>query len=218
MKHHDIRNFFEVLTLASIVGAASLIATPAMAQLGPTPYLDFNDSPFASLSFAYFYLEDFEDNSFNVPGVTRSGGTINAPGSFTDSVEPIDACGQGRSLYFNTCPFTITFDELTLGVLPTHVGVVWTDGDKSAVVEFFDASENSLGTVSPGIAGNAGGTCYKGEDRFAGAVSNSGIKRIEIRGASGPCGAIEIDHVQYGFTSVVPVESSAWGAIKSLYR
>jgi len=78
---------------------------PASGQLiGPTPYLSFNDSPFKGLSFSKFFLEDFEDGLFNVPGVT---GVSNTPGTslgvggnhpFSDSVDGDDGTIDGSAM------------------------------------------------------------------------------------------------------------------------
>ena len=54
--------------LVVFMGVEGVIAE----SLGPSAYLEFADSPFSSLSFDYFYLEDFEDGLFNVPGVTAT--------------------------------------------------------------------------------------------------------------------------------------------------
>ena len=110
---------------------------------GADAILSFNDSPFAVGSFVYFHLEDFEDSALNTPGVNLSvtslRTSITPPSEFTDSVDgddgSIDGSGQGgHSLYLGNLETalwplsaTFTFDATSLGALPTHVGMVWTD-------------------------------------------------------------------------------------------
>jgi hypothetical protein len=97
--------------LLLLIAAVTLILTaadPAAAAptlIGPTPYLSFSDSPFKSVSFSQFYLEDFESGQFNSPWVTainndpgQSLGVL-SPGGTTDSVDAddgvIDGVGRG---------------------------------------------------------------------------------------------------------------------------
>ncbi|MHC4745152.1 MAG: hypothetical protein ACYS8Z_24820, partial [Planctomycetota bacterium] len=121
---------------------------------GPRPYLQASDSPFAGLGL---YLEDFEDGALNTPGVTAGGVGIYFPpsgGSSTDSVDAddgvIDGDGRwGRSLWAAGLPgVTFTFDAAALGGLPTHVGVVWTDGLGDTIFEAYDGDGNFLASMS----------------------------------------------------------------------
>jgi hypothetical protein len=66
-------------------------------------------------------------------------------------------------------------------MLPTHVGVVWTDGEGQTSFEAFDGSGNSMGLVDPVAIATPG--CYTGqtdEDRFFGAINPGGISKIWI--------------------------------------
>ena len=207
-------------------------ATAAPILLGPTPYLSFNDSPFAGESFAYFYLENFEDGVLNTPGVSLSvtspSSTVTTPTMFTDSVDAddgsIDGSGHGASLYLggpSTSPSfssaTFTFDETILGALPTHVGIVWTDvgfstnpvyGFGLVSFEAFDATASSLGTIGPTPIGDGLGAGQTAEDRFFGVTNSGGISKITISMDSHDW---ELDHLQYGQYVGQPVpEPSTW--------
>jgi len=174
---------------------------------GPTPYRSFADSPFSSMTFGTFYLEDFEDGLLNVPGVTIDKGFVT--GSFFphslaylfDSVDgddgnPSDGLCNGCDSYFHGFGgggFLITFDQN----LPTHVGVVWTDGVGVTTFEAFDQFGVSLGVVGPVPLGDNTFETSMDEDRFFGAVHDGGISSVFIS-KEDPEG-MEIDHLQYGF-------------------
>ena len=204
----------------SALAAAALIALPAAASaqlLGPSPYLRAADSPFAALGpWSYWYLETFEDHLFNVPGVSGSAGGVTSVvfgPSIHDSVDEDDGAIDGSGLlgddYFSASGpsgITFTFAAGVLGSLPTHAGLVWTDGADDVFFEAFDQNGVSLGSLS-GTHANASFNGETAEDRFYGVVHAGGISRIFIR--SGPAG-IEIDHLQYGLigTSTVPEPAS----------
>lgn len=182
---------FATLAVASSAARAGLI--------GPSPYLSSADSPFNSLTFTYFHLESFEDGALNTPGVTVAPANLSVinPSDFTDSVDgddgAIDGLGRlGRSL-FGGGPIVFTFNATALGSLPTHAGIVWTDGQGDITFEAFDQNGTSLGTL---IGTHAGGsfTGETAEDRFYGATHAGGISRISITTP----GSMEVDHLQYG--------------------
>jgi hypothetical protein len=197
--------------------AAIALCRPASAQtLGPTSYLSFNDGPFAAVDFSgnYFHLENFEDGALNTPGVTVNAGQVTSPGPFTDSVDgddgSVDGSGVGGSSFLTgglTNQFTFTFNAAALGgILPTHVGVVWTDvgtvsagttGFGNVTFTAYDATNILIGTVGPTLLGdgaaNGGGTS---EDRFFGVINSGGISRITIQMPDST--DWEIDHLQYG--------------------
>ena len=220
------------VAMSAILSGLPGLATAAPILLGPTPYLSFNDSPFVVGSFAYFYLEDFEDGVLNTPGVSLSvtspSSTVTTPTMLTDSVDAddgaIDGSGHGASLYLGdiaTSPSpssaTFTFDGSSLGGLPTHVGIVWTDvgfstnpiyGFGNVSFEAFDASATSLGTIGPTPVGDGLGGGQTAEDRFFGVTNPSGISKITISMNSHDW---EMDHLQYGRQAVQPVpEPSTW--------
>lgn len=201
--------------------AAALIAAPAAVSaqmLGPTPYLQFSDSPFAGISgFSYFWLENFEDHLFNVPGVTASAGGVTSVvfgPSIHDSVDGDDGVIDGSGLkgddffsFNGAAGITFTFNAAALGGLPTHAGIVWTDGVNPITFMAFDGNGNLLGT----LLGNHADNSFNGEtaeDRFYGAINAGGIGSIFISNGGG---GIEVDHLQYGqlTASVVPTPEPA---------
>lgn len=189
--------------LGIVVAGACVGVAPsgAAAQpLGPTPYLCSSDSPFNAVSFVWFYREAFE-SGFQVPGVSASAGAVYGPGGLTDSVDcddgTIDGSGtNGHSFFFasGSVGIRFTFSAAVLGALPTHAGVVWTDGNNPIRFEAFDALGVSLGVIQGNHAdGTFAGTTA--EDRFYGFIHAAGISAILISNGSG---GIEVDHLQYG--------------------
>lgn len=198
--------FFSAMLLMAF--ASSVLATT---QLGPTPYLSFDDSPFKGANFTYFYLEDFEDGALNTPGVSvDKGAGYNFFSIYADSVDVDDGVIDGSGTYghswalYNdvTDSVTFTFDKDVLGVLPTHAGLVWTDvhpGYGDVTFTAFDGNGASLGTMSAylGDGTTLGGTA---EDRFFGFVNMSGISSISMSTTHGM--TWEVDHLQYGLAPV----------------
>lgn len=201
-------NAVALLSLASIA-----CFTNAATFSGPTPYLSSSDSPFAG-GFSYFHLEDFEDHLFNVPGVSASTGGVTSVifgPSIHDSVDAddgaIDGSGLAGDSYFSlngSAGIVFTFDASVLGTLPTHVGIVWTDGNGTTTFEAFDSNTANLGSIGPVAIATSGNSGQTDEDRFFGVTNSEGISSIFISNSSG---GIEIDHLQYGST-VVPVPSA----------
>jgi MYXO-CTERM domain-containing protein len=199
---------------AALAGALVASGASASVAYGPSPYVTFLDSPFFSLpGWTYFHLEDFEDGALNTPGASASPTSILAPGTFTDSVDGddgvVDGLGQrGHSLYSaGSRSIEFTFNALTLGGLPTHVGIVWTDvgfsddpvpqpalfGD--IVVEGFGPGGVSLGTTTLLAHGDLSAQGGTAEDRFFGFGNPAGIEKLTIRMNSDDW---EVDHLQYG--------------------
>jgi hypothetical protein len=192
--------------------------------LGPSEYLCFDDSaiagcggkdsPFVGTAFSYFHLETFEDGLLNTPGVGFSlgsgvtstvgfGGVIN---TIRDSVDEDDGLMNGSSTnpgiktgdsFFGGGLPGIQFDFSAgaLGALPTHAGMVWTDGAGEISFEAFGADGSSLGVIGP--FSHAGGSFFgeTDEDRFYGAIEPGGISAIKLTNTAG---GIEVDHLQYG--------------------
>jgi hypothetical protein len=173
----------------------------------PVGYRSFAGSPFNGVSLpGYFHLENWEDGLVNTPGVTPSSTSTGSsfPG-FEDSVDgddgvvdgtcskPAGRCDSG----FANGEISFTFEVELLGGLPTHVGIVWTDGGFGADVTFeaYDAANVLIGTRTvPGLGDNSNfGTVE--EDRFFGVVASGGVRRIVVRNTGG---GIEVDHLQYG--------------------
>src|SRR5262249_53735432 len=155
--------------------------------VGGTPYLSAADSPFNGIGFSYFHRETFEDNAFDVPGVVASAGGIIGPGGLTDSVDAddgaIDGSGTNGHSFFSrngAIGIQFTFSAALPGGLPTHAGVVWTDGAGSTVLEAFGPGMAPLGNIGLSIADNsfAGTTA---EDHFFGWNDPAGILALRIR-------------------------------------
>ena len=189
--------------LVALAGFASpSVAAPV--PFGPTAYLQASDSPFAGLSFSYFHLENFEDHSLNTPGLSASPGGVTSVvfgPTIHDSVDADDGAINGSGLlgdsYFSgTGSVTLLFDATVLGALPTHAGLVWTDGGFGTTVTFqaFDGSNNSLGIITNSSHADSSNNGETPEDRFYGFSNDTGIARLVISNSGG----IEIDHVQYG--------------------
>lgn len=214
---------FRICLVVLTVGA-SLSANAAM-YLGPSPYLAFDDpsadtavSPFKDIEFDYFHLEDFEDGVFNSPGATvREFTTTNISFATSDSVDGDDgvidgfATGNARSLFsnFSASSFTFDFSAATLGRLPTHAGIVWTDigmnfgGNplptqlvNNTTFEAFGPNGESLGVVGPYSLGDSSISRTTAEDRFFGVVNTAGISSIKL--SMPGMNNWEVDHLQYG--------------------
>lgn len=85
--------------------------------------------------------------------------------------------------------------------MPTHAGIVWTDGSGTTTFEAFDHNGVSMGTISVDIA-NGSFNGETSEDRFFGASDALGISAIRIGNSSG---GIEVDHLQYGLAAAPAV-------------
>ena len=187
---------------------------PETELLGPTPYLSIEDSPLLGEIFSYFHLEDFEDGGLNTPGVLSLEGVVLDPSEQTDSVDADDGTidGDGTAGFSfssndRTNSFTFSFNKLSLGLLPTHVGIVWTDvgsavpeaGFDNVVFEAFDQSGNSLGKIGPEAVGDGEVSGQTGEDQFFGAIHPQGISQFTISMENST--DWEVDHLQYGVSA-----------------
>ncbi len=196
--------------LSSVVNVENVVGAGATPQLlGPTPYLSFADSPFTGTPFQYFHLEDFTDGLLNTPGVTANTGTVFTTANFfTDSVDGDDGAVDGSGsregsfgVVAGAVTLVFTFDEGVLGSLPTHAGLVWTDGLSNPTrFRAFDISNNLLVDSGDLNLPNSGMVQdVTSEDVFFGVTFAGGIKRIEISETN----SIEIDHLQYGLEQIV---------------
>ncbi|HEV8427371.1 MAG TPA: RHS repeat-associated core domain-containing protein [Pyrinomonadaceae bacterium] len=171
-----------------------------------TNYLSVNNSPFRNLNNTYFHLENFEDHLFNTPGVTTSAGGVTSVvfgPSAHDSVDADDGAIDGTSLagdgYFSAnaaAGIKFTFNAAVLGSLPTHAGLVWTDGAGTVSFEAFDSQGVSMGVRGPFNLPDGSNFGTTAEDTFFGVYNRGGISAIRILNT---VGGIEIDHLQYGF-------------------
>jgi hypothetical protein len=198
-----------VAAAASLLVLASL-APAALAQtqtFGPSPYLSQASSPFNATSFSWSVLLNGGDSGPTfAPGVTfNTGVQAIGPGSvggIIDSVDGddgvLDGCGAGRS-YF-ACPslLEVTFNASIIGGLPTHAGLVWTDGWGAVTFTAFDAANNVIATIT-GASADGSFSCGTAEDRFYGVSHQAGIARIRISDVN-TC--IEVDHIQAGIERV----------------
>jgi hypothetical protein len=197
----------------TLVAAAALavLGLPARAEVyNNIPYLSFADSPFAAIAFGSFHLEDFEDHVFNVPGVKADSGqvssTVLAAGE-RDSVDAddglIDGRGAGDSYTRREGPAGIlfSFDAAVLGALPTHVGVVWTDGAPFSAMGYkiYDASGGMYYGATYYLESDGFTNGQTAEDRFFGARLAGGISAIWVYADAG---TLEVDHLQYGISAV----------------
>ena len=178
---------------------------------GPTPYSSVADSPFNSSSYAYRFLETFEDG-LNTPGVAASAGLTIGFDQFVDSVDADDGLLDGiggassHSWYSNGAhDVTFTFDPLPLGGLPTDVGIVFTDIGYNAPTSYFGPVSfeafgfdgTSLGLLSF-LFGDGFDTGQTAEDRFLGVSDARGISAIRVGTNNGDW---EVDHLQYAAQS-----------------
>jgi PEP-CTERM motif len=208
-------------TRTTIMALGTLAITAGWAHavpIGPSPYLEASDSPFAGIDFSsgYFFLEDFEDHVLDTPGATGlTGGptsVVFGP-SVHDSVDGDDGAVDGSGLsgdsWFHSGASTgFSFSSAVLGSLPTHAGLVWTDGPFQTGVTFNAYGADGTTLVCNASGASIGDGTFSGttaEDRFFGCIDFGGISRIEVINGLG--GGIEVDHLQYGVadSEVTPV-------------
>ncbi|MEZ4702498.1 MAG: T9SS type A sorting domain-containing protein [Rhodothermales bacterium] len=213
---------FALLFVAGLPAAHAQLLGPIGGSGADGEYNQAADSPFFLLDFStgYFYLENFEED-FDVPGVTTDQGnkvSINYGPNQHDSVDSDDGVVDGNGLdgdnwYYDTGSIgvTWTFDATVLPALPTHAGIVWTDGEGDIVFEAFDAEGNSLGTVT-GMHACCGTSGTTADDRFYGVIDAGGISAIKISNAGG---GIELDHLQYGRMDISNVAIETPGSGRS---
>jgi hypothetical protein len=179
-------------------------------SFGPTPYLSRADSPFPLNGLGTTaYLEDFEDEALNTPGVSGNG-SIGFPNPNNDSVDGDDGAidGFGRNGHsYTTCPgspgIQFAFNTSAFGRLPQFAGLVFTDASQGTPVTFeaFDGNGQPIGTFSPAFDNN-GFDGVTSEDRFFGITNAAGISSIRVSHNGGNC--IEVDHLQYGLIAGIP--------------
>jgi hypothetical protein len=210
--------------------SVGMAATANAVILGPTSYVKTADSPFTGVGFSYFHLENWEDDALNVPGVSMTASSPLLSSAFgnglIDSVDEDDGAINGAShngagnygqaqWALGSPGIVFSFNAGVLGTLPTHVGIVWTDGAGTINFEAFDSGGNSLGTaVGTHANGSFGGETD--EDRFYGVIHGGGVAKILIYNTAG---GIEVDHLQFGAqrrTSVPEVFSTLGGLMASL--
>jgi hypothetical protein len=194
-----------VASAALTIGVAlTLLASGAQAStmIGPIlPYFGLAQSPFNGLPFSYFHLDTFESGALTAPGVTPSAGGVIGPGGAVDSVEGPGPLGHSWFSGSGAAGVTFTFSATILGQLPTHVGIVWTDGDgPNRTFKAFDASHTLIGTIIDPTQKffSTGGDGDIANYRFFGVIDPAGISSIFIANDGG---GIEVDDLQYGALS-----------------
>jgi len=185
----------------------NLVEVGAAQYFAPAPYLSFADSPLSGRNPSYFYLENFEDHLLNTPGVTASAGGVTSVifgSSVHDSIDAddgvIDGSGLNGDSYFNgngAAGIRFNFNATALGALPTHAGLVWTDGAGQVYFEAFNRNGLSMGLQGPFNFPDNVNNGTTAEDRFIGAYNKDGISAIRVLNT---VGGIEVDHLQYGFS------------------
>lgn len=162
------------------------------------------ESPFAGVRFpSYFHLENWEDGALNTPGATASSTQLSSSFgvSLIDSIDCDDGATDGTCVdcdaLWASGTVEVTFDGTALGGLPTHTGLVWTDGGfgTDVTITAFDASDQLVDTQTVSGIGDDSISGTVAEDRFFGIVHMAGIRRIVVVNNSG---GVEIDHLQYG--------------------
>ncbi|MBL9150289.1 MAG: hypothetical protein JNM94_16490 [Phycisphaerae bacterium] len=187
--------------LSSVADAATFV--------GPIPYLSVADSPL-DVGDPTFILETFEDDLFNVAGVTSNldSNAVIGPGGLTDSVDAddgvIDGNGSNGHSFFSgsgSGGVTFVFDAAILGSLPTSVGIVWTDGAGTTLLEAFGPGDVLLGSIGPSAIADGSFFGTTVDDHFFGVTDEGGIAKIRISNSSG---GIEVDHFQFAFGGKCP--------------
>ncbi|MEA5506355.1 PEP-CTERM sorting domain-containing protein [Halotia wernerae UHCC 0503] len=229
-----IKQLSKMTACAAFLSLGAIFTTPsanaASIYLQTSSYQSLNDSPFQGSTYSYFYLEDFEDNFLNTPGVTASGGRVLPPrptNTLTDSVDNDDGLinGSGSDGYSwyseGNSTLRFAFDASVLGNLPTNVGIVWTDvgfsshsfGFGKVNFEAFDALNASLGIFDPTPVGDGSVNGQTAEDRFFGVFNTGGISAIEISMLDST--DWEVDHLQYGWVNPksVPEPMTMWSLL-----
>ncbi len=124
----------------------------------------------------------------------------------------VDSVGNTGDAWWTYNYYDVTFEFLLgdpdrgfLPSLPTHAGIVWTDGYGPIKFEAFDSVGTSLGYFVAHL-GDGEDNGQTDEDRFLGVSYLGGISKIMISVERTPTsiGMMELDHLQYGF-AVVPL-------------
>lgn len=202
------------LKAIALLALASPLLAPARAHaqyLAPATYLSFQDSPFRTTGFQQFWLENFEDGLLNTPGVQSSTGRVQFQGPTTDSVDADDGSingfgTAGRSWTSGNLNSAIQFNFSRVnGVLPTHVGMAWTDvgattfggfGFGRVYLQAFDSAGVMIGGTFTTDTGDGRITGETAEDLFFGVINLGGISAVELITFNSV--DWELDHLQYG--------------------
>ena len=201
--------------------------TPYLSNVDSPFPIDGSDTNFFLENFEDGVLNTrgiVQRNTFPIPG-EQGLATVQFPSPRTDSVDADDGMinGFGRgghslaSGHHLTLPMNpplhqflieFEFNAEELGFLPNSFGIVWTDGPEFSSLVLRIVTENGSEFVSEAIhdLGDLSRDGETSDDVFVGLHGTDGIRTVTVIGGalgelSSP-GAIEIDHVQYGY--VVP--------------
>lgn len=210
-------------------------------MIGPLPYRSFDqDSPFRSqfgplvsgfggryasdANGGFFFLEDFEDGILNTPGLLSNDGDPRDLGAIlslrenphTDSVGEDRVGDDAHSFSKEGCPGTpleFSFDRSALGGrLPTHAGIVLTDGpkvpDRKVVFQAFDGAGHPVGRIERFAHEIFQDRRDPAPDRarFFGVIHPEGVSKISLAVVDAEGKPLkegdanygfEVDHIQY---------------------
>ena len=210
--------------LSTALSVVAVLAEPLgenATLIGPIHYHSFATSHFARASFAYFHLEDFENDILDTFNVLAPHGMVLQSAGLTAPPEAEDGSTDNSRVSRNTwyadgdSILTFSFSKDLLGALPTDAGLIWTDmglanvreGFESVLFEAFDASNNLLGAIGPSAMGDGLFAGQTAEDRFFGVTSANGIGSIRITSLSST--ERGMDRFRYQFTESAQFDSSS---------
>lgn len=220
MRSLSLRLFAGVLLMSVLPLAANAGTT----TFGPTPYLQFGDTPADFFCTACAsHIEDFEDGmldgflSINNGMIFPPNGTTGTSNPSTDSVDGDDGAVDGIGLegYSWFSGNGATSIEVSFANDVKAAGLVFTDGDSDSsnvLLEALDMSGNVLALINAGDLADDSFFGETEEDRFLGftdmdaAISSI---RISIDAGSG----IEIDHIHWQEACAVPEPSTSFLAL-----
>jgi hypothetical protein len=102
---------------------------------------------------------------------------------------------------------TFTFDAAVLGSLPTHAGIVFTDGVATTTIAFLNAAGESIATYN--LDDGSDGNSETAGDRFVGVIHDAGVAAILITDSGY---SFEVDHLQYGH-ALCPADLDSDGTV-----
>ena len=172
---------------------------------GSIKYRSSSDSPFYEDCGEKFTLEDFENFDQNkshefrvLKGqlTTSFDPWYKAEGNiFIDSVNKEEPANE-RESFANTGKEGVTFSFDPYDP-PTHVGIVWTDGEPKIPTLFEVVDSNGVtATIGPIIIADDTVANSYVDDYFFGAFNENGIQSITIKNIGSDL-LIEVDHLQW---------------------
>ncbi len=219
--------------LSTALSVVAVLAEPLgenATLIDPVHYQSFAASRFARASFAYFHLEDFENDILDTFNALAPHGMVLQPAGLTVPAEAEDGSTDNSHSHHNHSTWyadgdsilTFSFSKELLGELPTDAGLIWTDmglanmrgGLKSVLFEAFDASNNLLGAIGPSAMGDGLFAGQTAEDRFFGVSSPNGVGSIRITSLSST--EQGMDQFRYPFQETVLFDANSESAALAL--